>query len=193
MDKAKGYLADKADALGNRFSSLKERFWPRTSDSYSVNEKTSTGASVANTTENVLFGDKSGNTSYTPTLNLNLSHQAKDSVQQASGISGRQGVNLSVSGETRLTGARIGASDGRVDLGGSRVTSTALAGSDYRVDAGVNLSKSPVNLALGSGNELTRKQDDTTQKDQVFNLGPLRVGGHSDRQLLQAGIDQKAP
>ncbi|MQA55901.1 hemagglutinin repeat-containing protein [Pseudomonas piscis] len=193
VDKAKGYLADKADALGNRFSSLKDRFWPKTSDSYSVNEKTSTGASVANTTENVLFGDKSGNTSYTPTLNLNLSHQGKDSVQQASGISGRQGVNLSVSGETKLTGARIGASDGRVDLSGSRVTSTALAGSDYRVDVGVNLSKSPVNLALGSGNELTRKQDDATQKDQVFNLGPLRVGGHSDSQLLQAGIDQKAP
>ncbi len=193
VDKAKGYLADKADAVGNRFSSLKERFWPKTSDSYSVNEKTTTGASVANTTENVLFGDKSGNTSYTPTLNLNLSHQGKDSVERASGISGRQGVNLSVSGETKLTGARIGASEGRVDLGGSRVTSTALAGSDYRVDAGVNLSKSPVNLALGSGNELTRKQDDATQKDQVFNLGPLRVGGHSDSQLLQAGIDQKAP
>ncbi|MBF0642376.1 filamentous hemagglutinin N-terminal domain-containing protein [Pseudomonas protegens] len=193
VDKAKSYLADKADAVGNGFSSLKERFWPKTSDSYSVSEKNTTGSKVANTAEGVLFGDKSGNTSYTPTLNLGFSHAGKDSVEQASGIRGQQGVNLRVSGETTLTGARIGASEGRVDLGGSKVTSNALAGSDYRVDAGLNLSKSPVNLALGAGSELTRKQDEATSKDQVFNLGPLRVGGHSNSQLLQAGIDQKTP
>ncbi|MCE4053962.1 hemagglutinin repeat-containing protein [Pseudomonas sp. Au-Pse12] len=193
VDKAKNYLADKADAVGNRFSSLKERFWPKTSDSYSVSEKNTTGSKVANTAEGVLFGDKSGTTSYTPTLNLGFSHAGKDSVQQASGITGRQGVNLQVSGETRLTGARIGASEGRVELGGSKVTSNALAGSDYRVDAGLNLSKSPVNLALGAGSELTRKQDEATSQDQLFNLGPLRVGGHSDSQLLQAGIDQQTP
>lgn len=68
-----------------------------------------------------------------------------------------------------------------------------MAGTDYRADVGLNLSKSPVNLALGAKDELTRKQDEATQKDQAFNLGPLRVGGHSDSQLLQAGIDQKAP
>ncbi|NBF10419.1 hemagglutinin repeat-containing protein [Pseudomonas sp. Fl4BN1] len=193
VDKAKNYLADKADAVGNRFSSLKERFWPKTSDSYSVSEKNSTGSQVANTAEGVLFGDKSGKTSYTPTLNLSFSHAGKNSVEQASGISGQQGVNLRVNGATQLTGARIGASEGHVELGGSKVSSTALAGSDYRVDAGVNLSKSPVNVALASGTELTRKQDDATQKDQLFNLGPLRVGGHSDSQLLQAGIDQQTP
>nr|BFD43485.1 hemagglutinin repeat-containing protein [Pseudomonas sp. FFPRI_1] len=193
VDKAKNYLADQADALGNRLSGLKQRFWPKTSDSYSVSEKNTTGSKVADTAESVLFGDKSGNTTYTPTLNLDLSHTRKDSVEQASGISGQQGVNLQVGGQTRLTGARISASQGAVDLGGSKVSSTALAGSDLRLDAGLNLSKSPVNLALGSGAELTRKQDDATQKDQLFNLGPLRVGGHSDSPLLQAGIDQKTP
>lgn len=193
VDKAKNYLADKADAVGNRLSSLKERFWPKTSDSYSVSEKNTAGSKVANTAEGVLFGDKSGQTSYTPTLNLNVSHESKDRVEQASGISTQQGVNLRVSGETKLTGARIGASEGRVELGGSKVTRTDLSGSDLRVDVGANLSKSPVNVALGSGAELTRKQDDATHKDQLFNLGPLRVGGHSDSQLLQAGIDQKTP
>ncbi|WP_458737116.1 hemagglutinin repeat-containing protein [Pseudomonas chlororaphis] len=193
VDKAKGYLADKTEALGDRFSSLKERVWPKTSDSYAVSEKTGAGSKLTNTAEGVLFGDKSGNTSYTPTLNLNVSRQSKDSVAEASGISGTRGVNLQVSGETRLSGARIGASEGKVDLGGSTVSTTALAGTDYRADVGLNLSKSPVNLALGAKDELTRKQDEATQKDQAFNLGPLRVGGHSDSQLLQAGIDQKAP
>ncbi|OLF52371.1 hemagglutinin repeat-containing protein [Pseudomonas chlororaphis] len=193
VDKAKGYLADKTEALGDRLSGLKQRVWPKTSDSYAVSEKTTPGAKVANIAEGVLFGDKSGNTSYTPTLNLNVSRQSKDSVAQASGISGTQGVNLQVARDTHLSGARISASEGKVDLGGSQVKRTDLAGTDYRADVGLNLSKSPLNLALGAKDELTRKQDDATRQDQSFNVGLLRVGGHSDSQLLQAGIDEKAP
>ena len=75
---------------------------------------------MANTAENVLFGDKSGNTSYTPTLYLDVSHVVKDSVTQASGIRASQGVNLQVKGDTQLTGARISAPNGKVELGGSR-------------------------------------------------------------------------
>ncbi|QLG94665.1 hemagglutinin repeat-containing protein [Pseudomonas yamanorum] len=191
VDKAKTYLADKKDALGTRLSGVKDKFWPKTSDSYAVSDKNTTGSSVANTAESVLFGDKSGNTTYTPTLNLDVSHIIKDSVTQASGISGNRGVDLQVGGDTRLTGARISASDGKVNLGGSTVTTTTLAGSDYRADVGLNISKSPVNLVLGAKDELTQKQDEATRKDQAFNLGPLRVGGHSDSQELQAGIDQK--
>lgn len=191
VDQAKTYLADKKDALGTRLSSFKDKVWPKTSDSYTVSGKETTGSKVADTAQNVLFGDKSGNTSYTPTLNLDVSHVVKDSVTEASGIRGTQGVNLEVAGDTRLTGARISAESGKVELGGSKVTATTLAGSDYRADVGLNLSKSPVNLALGAKDELTQKQDDATRKDQAFNLGPLRVGGHSDSQELQAGIDQK--
>ena len=190
VDKAKAYLADKKDAVGTRLSNLKEKVWPKTTDSYAVNGKNTTGSSVANTAENVLFGDKSGDTTYTPTLNLDVSHVVKDSVTQASSLRGTRGVNLRVSGETHLTGARISADEGKVDLGGSKVKATTLAGSDYRADVGLNLSKSPVNLALGAKDELTQKQDDATRKDQAFNLGPLRVGGHSDSQVLQAGIEQ---
>ncbi len=190
VDQAKAYLADKKDAVGSRLSSFKDKVWPKTSDSYTVSGKNTTGNSVADTTQNVLFGDKSGNTNYTPTLNLDVSHVVKDSVVQASGIRGTQGVSLQVGGDTRLTGSRISAQDGQVNLGGSTVTATTLTGSDYRADVGLNLSKSPVNLALGAKDELTQKQDDATRKDQAFNLGPLRVGGHSDSQELQAGIDQ---
>ncbi|UOP11928.1 hemagglutinin repeat-containing protein [Pseudomonas palleroniana] len=190
VDQAKAYLADKKDALGTRLSSFKDKVWPKTSDSYTVSGKNTTGSSVADTTQNVLFGDKSGNTNYTPTLNLDVSHVVKDSVAQASGILGTHGVSLQVNGDTRLTGSRISAQNGMVDLGWSTVTATTLAGSDYRADLGLNLSKSPVNLLLGAKDELTQKQDDATRKDQAFNLGPLRVGGHSDSQALQAGIDQ---
>ncbi|MFL1542989.1 hemagglutinin repeat-containing protein [Pseudomonas sp. O39] len=190
VDKAKTYLADKKDALGSHLSNLKDKVWPKTSDSVAVSGKNTPGSSVADTAESVLFGDKSGKTTYTPTLNLDVSRVAKDSVTQASGIRGTQGVNLQVSGETHLTGARISAPAGNVDLGGSKVKATTLAGSDYRVDVGLNVSKSPVNLVLGAKDELTQKQDDATRKDQAINLGPLRVGGHSDSQQLQAGIDQ---
>ena len=190
VDKAKAYLADKKEAVGTRLSDLKDKVWPKTTDSYAVSGKNTTGSAVADTAEGVLFGDKSGNTSYTPTLKLDVSHGVKDSVTQASGLRGTQAVNLQVSGETRLTGARISADNGKVDLGGSKVTATTLAGSDYRADVGLNLSKSPVNLALGAKDELTQKQDDATRKDQAFNVGPLRVGGHSDNQVLQAGVDQ---
>ncbi|HIH0212692.1 TPA: hypothetical protein ACYHG3_002780, partial [Staphylococcus aureus] len=86
---------------------------------------------------------------------------------------GTQGVNLQVSGATHLTGARISAQAGTVELGGSEVKATTLAGSDYRVDVGLNVSKSPVNLVLGAKDELTQKQDDATRQDQAFNLGPL--------------------
>ena len=190
VDQAKNYLAEKKDALGTRLSGFKDKVWPKTSDSYVVSGKNTTGSSVANTAQSVLFGDKSGNTNYTPTLNLDVSHVVKDSVAQASGIRGSQGVNLQVSGDTRLTGARISAEHGKVDLGGSKVTATTLAGSDYRADVGLNVSKSPVNLALGAKDELTQKQDDATRKDQAFNLGLLRAGRHSESQALQAGIDQ---
>ena len=70
----------------------------------------------------------------------------------------------------------------------------------YMSDGVINLAL--LNFAGSKGNdikgdptkakdELTQKQDDATRKDQAFNLGQLRVGGHSDQQELQAGIDQK--
>ena len=154
-------------------------------------DKNISGKSVANSTENALFGDKSGKTSYTPTVKLEFSHTVKNSATQVSGISGSRGVNLQVGGDTRLVGARISASDGKVELGGSTVTATTLAGSDYRANVGLNFTTSPVETVLGTKDALTRKKDETSREDKTINLGPLRVSGHSSSQELQAGIDQK--
>ncbi|MBS7674735.1 hypothetical protein KIN13_15050, partial [Vibrio cholerae] len=43
VDKAKAYLADKTDALGTRLSGFKDKVWPKTSDSYTVSGKDTTG------------------------------------------------------------------------------------------------------------------------------------------------------
>lgn len=101
-------------------------------------------------------------------------------------------MNLQVGAATQLTGARISASDGKVDLGGSRVETRALAGKDYRADLGLNVSRSPVDLAFGIKDEFSQEHDQATRDDQAFNLGALRVGGRNRDQQLQAGIEQKA-
>lgn len=192
LDRARGYLAEKGEALGDRLSGLKQRLSPNKTGSYAVNDKQTAGAKVGNAAENVLFGDKSGEASVTPTLYLDVSHVSRNYVTEASGITGRQGVNLQVGAATQLTGARISASDGKVDLGGSRVETRALAGKDYRADLGLNVSRSPVDLAFGIKDEFSQEHDQATRDDQAFNLGALRVGGRNRDQQLQAGIEQKA-
>ncbi len=183
FDKGRGALESAVDKGVDGLTSTKDE---------AASEKKTVGTKVADATQNALFGDKSGETSYTPTLDLDVSHTSKNSVGQASGISASQGVNLQVSGWTQLTGARIGSSEGSVNLGGSNVNSTALSGSDYRADVGLHLSKSPVNLVTGAKDGLTKTPDAATAKDRKFNLGPLSVGGHYDTQVLQAGIDEKS-
>ena len=39
--------------------------------------------------------------------------------------------------------------------------------------------------------ELLEKRDSQAEKDEVFNTGLLRVGGHNESQTLASGIDQK--
>lgn len=190
-DNTKTHLADKNTDSADKPSRFKDSVWSKTSDSYAVNEKDTVGSKVANELEDALFGDKSGKPIYTPTVSVDVSHIAKDSVAEASGISGSQGIDLHVGGETQLTGSRLSAADGEVNLGGSTVTTTTVTGSDYRADVGLNVSKSPVNQILATKDELTDERDAATLEDQAFNVGPLRVGGHTDSQELQAGIDQR--
>lgn len=170
---------------------LKDKLGGSKEGSYAVNDKTSTGKTVADKVGNVLFGDKSNTAALTPTLYLDVSHVDKDAVTSASGISASQGIELQVGGTTQLNGATLKASNGTVDLGGSAVSSSALDSKDYRADLGLNLSKSPVDLLFGIKDELTQQQDAATQKDQLFNLGVLRLGSHNDRHVVQAGIEQK--
>ncbi len=53
-------------------------------------------------------------------------------VEQQSALMGRQGVDLQVDGDTRLTGALIESSEGAVNLNGSRVVQQDLAGHRYQ-------------------------------------------------------------
>jgi hemolysin len=124
--------------------------------------------------------EKLAGTDYKPTLKVQGEYAHKDSVAQASGISASQGLNLAVDGATQLTGARISATQGKVDLGGSKVSSTDLSNRDYGVNAGLDLphkaEENAPKVSLENGN---------------LKVGPVTLSGHLDTQTLQAGIDEK--
>jgi hemolysin len=124
--------------------------------------------------------EKLAGTDYKPTLKAQGEYAHKDSVAQASAISASQGVNLAVGGATQLTGARISATQGKVDLGGSKVSSTDLSNRDYGVKAGL---------------DLPHKAEENAPKVSLENgtlkVGPVTLSGHLDTQTLQAGIDEK--
>jgi hemolysin len=124
--------------------------------------------------------DKLAGTDYKPTLKAQGEYSRKDGVGQGSTIAGSNGVKLEVDGVTRLTGARISASGGPVDLGDSKVSSSDLNSRSDGFTAGVDLPHKseggvpPVSFANGN-----------------LSIGPVTVSGHSDSQTLQAGIDKK--
>ncbi|WP_166223808.1 hemagglutinin repeat-containing protein [Pseudomonas atagonensis] len=124
--------------------------------------------------------EKLAGTDYKPTLKAQGEYAHKHSVAQASGISGSQGVNIGVGGNTQLTGARISSTEGKVDLGGSKVSSTDLNNRDYGVKAGLDLphktEENAPKVSLENGN---------------LKVGPVTLSGHLDSQTLQAGIDEK--
>ncbi|MDT3312254.1 hemagglutinin repeat-containing protein [Pseudomonas sp. rhizo66] len=124
--------------------------------------------------------EKLAGTDYKPTLKAQGEYAHKDSVAQASAISASQGVNLAVGGGTQLTGARILATQGKVDLGDSKVVSTDLNNLDYSVTAGL---------------ELPQKKEENAPKVSLENgnlkVGPVTLSGHLNGQSLQAGIDER--
>jgi hemolysin len=124
--------------------------------------------------------EKLAGTDYKPTLKAQGEYAHKDSVAQASGISGNQGVNLAVDGATQLTGARISSAEGKVDLGGSKVGSRDLVNREYGVKAGL---------------DLPQKAEENAPKVSFDNgnlkVGPVTLSGNLDSQTLQAGIDEK--
>jgi len=121
---------------------------------------------------------------YKPTLKFDGTYAYKDSVGQASGISGTQGVSLKVGGSTQLTGARIASAEGRVDLGDSRVGTTTLSNLDYSVRGGLDLPQKPG--AEGSKPEIS------IADELSIKAGPGTIGGRFDRQSVTAGIDGDA-
>ncbi|MHC8345083.1 hemagglutinin repeat-containing protein [Pseudomonas sp. RT6P73] len=133
--------------------------------------------------DKVADNKKLDGTDYKPTLKLEGGYAHKDSVGQASGINGTQGVSLKVGGATQLTGARIAATEGRVDLGGSEVSTASVSNRDYGVNAGLDL---PEKAEGDAGKPVVSTPDEHSVK-----LGPVTLGGHFDSQTLQAGIDEK--
>jgi hemolysin len=131
------------------------------------------------------------NRDVTPTLLADFSRTRNDTVAEASGIRGRDGVDLQVAGGVDLLGARIGSSGGTVDLGGASVTGKDLSGRDQRTDLGINASASPLLLGLALNKAFTKERDPQSLADEQFNTGLLRTGGHDQRQLLTSGVDQK--
>ncbi|WP_455926738.1 hemagglutinin repeat-containing protein [Pseudomonas capeferrum] len=131
------------------------------------------------------------NRDVTPTLLADFSRTRNNTVAEASGIQGRDGVNLQVAGGVDLLGARIGASNGAVDLGGAAVTGKDLSGRDQRTDLGLNASSSPLLLGLALRDAFTDPRDPQSLADEQFNTGLLRAGGHDQSQLLTSGVDQK--
>ncbi|NWC95965.1 MULTISPECIES: hemagglutinin repeat-containing protein [unclassified Pseudomonas] len=131
------------------------------------------------------------NRDVTPTLLADFSRTRNDTVAEASGIQGRDGVGVQVAGRVDLLGARIGSSDGAVDLGGASVTGKDLSGRDQRTDLGLNVSSSPLLLGQALYKEFTQERDPQSLADEQFNTGLLRIGGHDQNQLLTSGVDQK--
>jgi len=141
--------------------------------------------------KNLLF-QNSGNRDINPTLLVDISRTYNDTVAEASGINGRDKVELQVGGSVELTGARIGSSNGKVDLGGASLIERDLSGSDSRSDFAINASSSPLQLGTALFKEFTKTRAPQSLKDEQFNLGLLRTGGHEQSQLLTSGVDQKS-
>ena len=123
---------------------------------------------------------KLASTDYKPTLKAQGEYAHKDSVAQASGISASQSVNLAVGGTTQLTGARISATQGKVDLGGSKVSSSDLNNLDVGIKAGLDLP-----------HKAKENAPKVSYENGNLKVGPVTLNGHLDTQTLQAGIDEK--
>ncbi|UVK82068.1 hemagglutinin repeat-containing protein [Pseudomonas sichuanensis] len=124
-----------------------------------------------------------------PTLKVEVSHQQRDTVTRQTTLAGTQGIDLKVAGDTRLIGARLLASEGRVDLGGSSVTRETLSGRDYRRDLSLDASNSPIDLGTAVL-ESTRGKG-AAEGDNPLDLGLLRTSGHSRDAEWASRIDGK--
>lgn len=172
--------------------SLKDKLMAKTGSTPSTNAAVAAAAAAPSFLKDKLF-QKSGGRDITPTLLADVSHFSNNTVAQASGIDGRNGVDLDVGGAVNLSGARIGSGNGAVALGGAKVTANDVTGRDQRTDFSINASNSPEQLGKAVHKQLTESGDPQRQQDEQFNLGLLRGGGHDRSQLLSSGIDQKTP
>jgi len=124
-----------------------------------------------------------------PTLRIDASHIASDSVAQQSGLKGSQGIALTVAGDTQLIGARLQAPRGSVELGGGSVSQQTLRGQDYRRDVSVDASNSLVDM--GTAVAEISKSRGAAEGENALDLGLLRTSGHSRDSEWKAAIQEK--
>lgn len=149
-----------------------------------------TGAATGSSTlKNLLFQNPAYRDT-TPTLLGDFSWFSNNTVAEASGINGGDGVTLHVGGAVDLTGARIASSHGRVALGEAKITGRDIQGRDTRTDFSLNASTSPQQLGTALYAAFNNPRDPQSQRDEHFNLGLLRTGGHDQGQHLISGVDQ---
>ncbi|WP_459206553.1 hemagglutinin repeat-containing protein [Pseudomonas sp. MLB6B] len=124
-----------------------------------------------------------------PTLKVDATRIARDSVAQQSGLKGSEGIALSVAGDTQLVGARLQAPRGSVDLGGSAITQQTLRGQDYRRDVGIDVSNSAPDL--GTAIAEFAKHKGAADGENALDLGLLRTSGYNRDGEWAASIQQQ--
>lgn len=126
-----------------------------------------------------------------PGLALDVVRTDRTTAARQTEVRGRDGIELTVEGTTRLEGALLKASQGKVNLGDGKLETVNLAGRDYRADVSLNGSNSPTELLSGVIGEVTASKSSQAQADEHFNAGLIRSGGHDRQQMLEAKIEQR--
>ncbi|MDD2047457.1 hemagglutinin repeat-containing protein [Pseudomonas putida] len=124
-----------------------------------------------------------------PALKLNIEHSQRKSVASQSLLNGRDGIALAVGGTTALSGARLQAVNGKVELGNGAVTQETLNGRDYRREVSVNASNAPVDLATGLIDAY--RTAGTGNGENSVDLGLIRTSGHNHSSTLASSISAK--
>ncbi len=114
---------------------------------------------------------------FSPTLELEVSHQVRDSVAQQTLLKASDGIALSVGGEAHLVGARLQSAQGTVALDAAATRRETLSGTDYRRDVSVDGSNSLVDL--GSAIADIAKGKGAASGENALDLGLLRTSGHN--------------
>ncbi|WP_263260679.1 hemagglutinin repeat-containing protein [Pseudomonas sp. RIT-PI-S] len=128
---------------------------------------------------------------WTPTLLLDVVREQREQVAQATSLSGREGIDLDVAGDTRLTGAKLRSGQGKVALGSSEVQLADLNGRDYRADVSINATTGPADLLSNVISEFTASRSEQAKADEHGNLGVIRTGGHDKQQTVSAAVEQR--
>lgn len=153
--------------------------------------KSVTGPFADKATEKVGKQVQAMDLTVTPTLLVDVENEQRDTVARVASLSGRQGIDLNVAGETRLSGAKLRSGEGKVELGSSEVRLNALAGRDYRADVSINASNGPAELLSGVISELTASRSEQAMADEHGNVGVIRTGGHDRSETFKAAVEER--